>query len=62
MQRIDERTLARGAESDLFRIDRVMLAVIDRNADILHRKARDDAVLHDLVNSLEDGRLILAGD
>ena len=62
VQSVDERTLARGTERDLFRVDGVMFAVIDRNGDVLHRETRDDAVLHDLVDSLEDGRLVLSGD
>ncbi len=62
MDRVDEGVLAGGLEGDFLGVNRVVLAVVDAHADILHGIARDGAVCQDLDDAFLDGRQELPRD
>ncbi len=59
---IEEGFLARLDEGDFLGVDRVMLAVVDDDLDVLHRVAVDGALCHGLLRARLDGRNETARD
>src|SRR5688500_19827024 len=61
-ERIEECLAARRHESDVLRIHRVRLAVVDDDAHVLQRESGDEARLENVAYTLLDRRDELLGD